>query len=987
MPRQTAPDQAARDRISTDLDTTLFVEAGAGSGKTTALVDRIASLLKTGSAEMREIAAITFTEKAAAELRDRVRQELEKAVAAKASSDELRDRCRAGLDQLDMAAVGTLHSFALRLLSESPIEAGLPPRVNVLDEVTSGLEFERRWSAFRDEMLADPSLERTILLLLASGVKPEALRVLAGAFDDNWDMVADRVPTSEPEPPDVMTLLKPLIAECRSIAASRGDCRDPGDTMIAKLDEFDAFASRLDAAIDEVAALETLSRELPNCKVGRAGRKGNWDDLDGLRARITDFALDVAETQVAVAGASARRIGVALREFTLGAAEERRASGSLEFHDLLVMARALLRDPVHGAAVRARLHSRYTRLLLDEFQDTDPVQIDLAVRIAAAAPGDGESGDAAWDGVTVTPGHLFVVGDPKQSIYRFRRADIATFIAARNRFGGEGDVVELSANFRTVRPVIEWVNATFGTLIQAVTEPVASQPAYVALQPVRDTPPQGPAVSVIGRDAHDKAPADVVRAREADDVRLTIQTVMADGWSVGDGEGGWRPARLGDITILVPARTSMPFLEEALSEAAIPYRAESSSLVYSTRAIRDLLMVLRAVDDPTNSLHVVSALRTPLLACGDDDLFRFKVERKGHWTYTGSQPDSVPADDPVRVGLEFLRALHDNKPWCSPSELLDRIARERRVFELGFADGRPRDLWRRARFVIDQARAWSEATGGSVREYLHWVNMQTAEGARVAEAVLPENDDDAVRIMTIHAAKGLEFPITIVSGMSSKPGGGRSTAQVVFPPGGGVGYKFGKHVQTEEYTEYVPIDEQMGHDERKRLLYVACTRARDHLVVSLHRRARDGVIDNSSATNAELLLVGMGSLLGDLPDAPRTDAPLVPHMPPAQAGALPPFEEWQQKRAEAIRLASRPAAVAATALAAEAALRAEEDEAIAGLKKRPRDLDVAPWLKGRYGTSLGRAVHGVLQTIDLATHEGLAAAVAAQCEAEAAESA
>src|SRR5665213_2291126 len=186
--------------------------------------------------------------------------------------------------------------------------------------------------------------------------------------------------------------------------------------------------------------------------------------------------------------------------------------------------------------------------------------------------------------------------------------------------------------------------------------------------------------------------------------------------------------------------------------------------------------------------------------------------------------------------------------------------------ERGVAEVRPRDVWRRLRFVIDQARAWSEATGGNLRQYLRWVKLQTAEGARVAEAILPESDDDAVRIMTIHSAKGLEFPITIVSGMSTVPQGRPAAAQVVFPTSGGVGYKFGKNVTTLEYAEWAPIDEQMSFHERIRLLYVACTRARDHLVVSLHRKVRATAPASSKRTNAELLLDGMGGLVDELPD-------------------------------------------------------------------------------------------------------------------------
>ncbi len=186
-------DDAARDRIERDLTGTLFVEAGAGSGKTTALVARVVALVTSGVAELREIAAITFTEKAGAELRDRIRRKLQERATAD-PDPEVVQRCRTALDQLDGAAIGTLHSFAHRLLSEHPIEAGLPPRVEVLDEVSSGVEFERRWSAFRDDLLDDRDLERTLLLLLTTGVGPAALDALALAFEQNWDLVEERVP-------------------------------------------------------------------------------------------------------------------------------------------------------------------------------------------------------------------------------------------------------------------------------------------------------------------------------------------------------------------------------------------------------------------------------------------------------------------------------------------------------------------------------------------------------------------------------------------------------------------------------------------------------------------------------------------------------------------------------------------------------------------------------------------------------------------------
>jgi ATP-dependent exoDNAse (exonuclease V) beta subunit len=996
--RARPPDQDARDRITADLDATLFVSAGAGSGKTSALVGRVLALVRSGRCELREVAAITFTEKAGDELRDRIRRELEGCVEAEPDVEAGPDaegnaavRCGAALEQLDGAAIGTLHSFCQRLLTEHPVEAGLPPRVEVLDEVSSDVAFEQRWSVFQDEILADPALERTLLLLFASGVRADALRSLAAAFDDNWDLVAEQVPNSAPEPPAVHDLLVPAVEAARSLAAV--PCRDPADALAGHVAEMAARLEELAATPDEVDLVEAMApRAVPGLPSFRAGNKGkgpNWDDKAAVQAGVVEVGRLVEEARAGVANACARRVGVVIRRFTLDSAGERRRAGQLQFHDLLVLARALLRDPGHGPAVRDRLHQHYRRLLLDEFQDTDPIQIEVAVRIAAADPEGAAAGEAGWDEVEVEAGHLFVVGDPKQSIYRFRRADISTFLAAAARFGaGTGGEVELSANFRTGAPVIEWVNDTFTELMAPGDDPqpVASQPAYRALDAVRPAPATGPPVSVLGRDEHPKDyKADDIRTEEAAEVAATVARIVREGWSVDDGHGGWRPALLGDITVLVPARTSLPFLEDAFEAAGLAFRAESSSLVYASRAVRDLLMVLRAVDDPTNYLHVVSALRTPLFGCGDDDLFRFHWERHGRWSYLADQPDSVPDDDPVRAGLEYLRALYDRRHWLSPSELLDRIVRDRRALELGFSEGRPRDVWRRLRFVGDQARSWSDATRGNLRQYLAWVRRQTAEGARVAEAVLPETDDDAARVMTIHSAKGLEFPVTIVSGMSTAPHGRRAPAEVVFPPTGSVGYKFGAAVTTDEYADWAPIDEQMGFHERIRLLYVACTRARDHLVVSLHRKERAAPPAPSATTNAELLLLGIGERLDQIPDgaAPGTVAEAAVAEPPAPP---PPFARWKAEHDAALQRASRPRAVAATALTDEGGLEPGDEpreEPDPGLLKRPRDLDLPPWLKGRYGSAVGRAVHGVLQSVDLASGDGLAGAVAAQCEAEA----
>jgi ATP-dependent helicase/nuclease subunit A len=298
--------------------------------------------------------------------------------------------------------------------------------------------------------------------------------------------------------------------------------------------------------------------------------------------------------------------------------------------------------------------------------------------------------------------------------------------------------------------------------------------------------------------------------------------------------------------------------------------------------------------------------------------------------------------------------------------VLSRIAAERRMFEQAVGFPRTRDVWRRLRFVIDQARAWSDSEHGSLRAYLAWAVRQSSDTARVAEAALPETDADTLKIMTIHSAKGLEFPMVIVSGLTTRIRRPQSGLQVLWPRGGGYAVRLNSSVKTADFDAAQPIDEQMSADEKLRLLYVACTRARDHLVVSLHRKG------SGTSTAAEVL----AAVAPQMPALVPADV-TIPPLPPAPVTAPPSYGTWSAAMAESRASATRPAAVSASGF--EGQLPSVTDP---GLAKGPRDLEQPPWYKGRYGTAIGRAVHGVLQSVDLATGAGLDDAVAAQTLAE-----
>lgn len=990
----TAPtDAAARARVADELTATLFVGAGAGTGKTTALVGRIVRLAITGTAPVRGIAAITFTEAAAAELRDRVREALERAAAGEtvtgagpgglALHPDATDRQRAAeaLRELDQATLTTLHGFAQRILLAHAIEAGLPPRIQVQGQQASIVAFRQRWEHLRDALLNDPAVEEALLRGIRCGITLTRLRDLANTFNANWDLVAAHEPPDPgPLPPIDPGGLLDLLCRARD---AEDRCTADDDKLLAHLQGLHAFIDELTDTTESLAVLQLLG-DAPKLTCG-VGRAGNWGGKEG-KAEVCELlqAADDEATRVRVStGRDAlARLLIELRRHTLAATQQRREAGTLEFHDLLVLARDLLRT---NPEVCARLRTRYTHLLLDEFQDTDPIQAELAMRIAGVgAPGKD------WTDYEVEPGRLFFVGDPKQSIYRFRRASIELYLQVQDLVGN--DPVSLNTCFRAVPGIITWVNAVFGPLFGDGRS--GSQPPYEPMVGSRAGRDDHAAVLALGRpvapgEGGARVAVGQVRDIAADESVRLIRQAVAEGWPVGD-PGSEQPLRFEDVAVLIPTRTHLPELEAALRAAQVPYRLESSSLIFATPEVADLVAALRAVADPGDDLAVVAALRTPLYGCADDELVAWKLAG-GRWNHAEPGPRGTPG--PVADALAHLGRLHRLSRWESPSRLIERIIDDRLALALTLDTPRARDIWRRVRWLADQARVFSESGGLDLRGWLEWLDILADDDAKTTEVVIDELDDDAVRILTMHGSKGLEFPVVVLAGLTQSESA-ESGTRVLWGPNGPEAC-IDATLATPGFAALEEREAQYADDEAVRRFYVAATRARDYLVVPLHH------IEGKDGTVAARLWERRAELDDTWVHVEPAPDESLPNLVPARARQeAEPIDgpaardDWAARHRALLSRAARPRAIAPTALAAELDTQGDGTPwASAGddperwpdsdLPPEPLAHDataVAP--RGRGGTQLGRAVHGVLQLVDPTDLDDLDALARVQASAE-----
>ncbi|WP_180950522.1 UvrD-helicase domain-containing protein [Corynebacterium riegelii] len=894
-----ATDLNGRNFIQWSTDSNVFVQAGAGSGKTTTLIQRLLTLIIDDGINVDQIAAITFTEAAAGKLVSDLRQALTQVAATgthapfaksaptvfrKVDQQEAQARADRALESLPGAAIGTLHSFCLRLLKQFPLEAGLPPKVDKVDELRQQVDLSLRSDAIvemltrlieaDDTALAElEEIKRTyglghtdaaqvaadVQLLVTEGASLEGLADVACWMDQRWGELGETLKAPRFEVEGDAEHVRRMFDAVDGTYDEVKNFVPENDELLAALT---TYRDAIQPYVADAAAAKLWQPILP--KAGGLSAK-DWEKLaipDATAEYLSDVDKNVKGDKAGThvkgmlvhmhnafekrgrPGLTEALTGVlpVLAALVLQQKDSRLRKGTLEYHDMVFLADELVCGEDNGN-IRTALHEQFKVIFVDEFQDTDPVQYDI-VRAIASGEVNG----------TPVPGRLFVVGDPKQSIYRFRNADIDSFDRVKASYGldgsGHGVLLNLYQNFRSSTAVVSAINQVFPHILDGTRgEGLPTQASYEAMeaQPTqsynlpdgdtRDLP--GKVIFLHEEDTAAGKAAEIKQAEEEDIVAL----IRAATSNVGgeyyrhnpefetDAEGNLiegtatpKALQFSDIAVLTPTNGESRRIVRALSNANIPSVSEGSTLLFRVPEVSDLLTVLRAISDPADAFAQVAALRTALLGCSDAQLAAAAKADAGAAGFEQAQ-------EKVQQERAWLRAKALEAQALDVGTLVRHVVSECELRNAYVASQRTDNLGSLEQ-VIALADKFGRVTGLGLREFVRWADEQTNNANSAHDPVL-DNNANGVRVMTIHRSKGLEFPMVIAAGFSNPPppnktnkGFSRGEAKVAEVQLGGV--------STPGYERWKKFDTAASADELKRLAYVALTRAESVLAVPLH---------------------------------------------------------------------------------------------------------------------------------------------------------
>jgi len=785
---------SAEQLAATAIDDNLVVNAGAGSGKTTVLTARYIRLLEEGGMSPAQIVAITFTKKAAREMRERIDEQL-------ADLSRENPRWKEAREQLVSAPISTIHSFYARVLRAFPVEAGINPAFRVLDELESSFMLDQAVTAAFRQAAAEKCPHQAVLTEILGAQALEEGGSLSQQIRYLYKTLLNRgIPVAEASLSELYNEL-PSWQQCQeSIAAlAAGEAELAASLAGRDKPELSRTRQTVVQAARDLAALTEPSGlvELYPTLLVVTGLKG------GRTKGHQEFVKSgVQEVQIILSRGLAPVLGQAvldlLRRLDRVFAEIKARAGGLDFPDLQFAMWHLLQQP----QVAAALSKKYLTYMLDEFQDTDRLQHRIIARLV-------QQGDI------ILPGRLFIVGDEKQSIYRFRGADVGVFNLVRKQLIRDSLQREkrITCNFRSRKPLIDLVNALFSRLMSAEGET-----EYIPLSAYRSG--EAPCAELLVCPEE----ADSLAAAEAAAMAARIREMVEDREQlVGDSENP-QPVKYGDVAILIRSRTHIKEYEHHLRLEGVPYTVVGGIGFYEQQEVQDLLNLLRVVRNSRDDISLIAALRSPLFSLDDDSLYALVRSQEHGGGSLLDQAGVLEEEQQRRLvrARDVISQLQSARGRLELPRLLE-LALELTQYREAVLSGHA-GLQRYANIdkLVDLAESFAAASYDT--DFLSWVEY--AATMNEAEAKVDSEQSDSVRIMTIHASKGLQFPVVFLPVANTKMN--LRFSAILLDDQGKLAFKH--PWQCQVWAEVEKQERQREIEEYKRLLYVAVTRARDRLV-------------------------------------------------------------------------------------------------------------------------------------------------------------
>lgn len=814
-------------------DQSIVLSAGAGSGKTRVLVQRYVHILRERLASVEQILAITFTNKAAGEMKERIQKEVMKELH-RASSVEEKEFWRGVKEELNQAQVSTFHSFCGQILRQDPLAARIDPYFHTLEELDA------------DELLTD-----TIEEILLSGldendpelvtlVREFGLYAIEGLLKQAYTQ--SRGTEVEQIARDILVHLEKsgeqrdaLKAELHELAESLFQTLHTEKLAAGtktKLEELERNWPILSTEIAGIRSLNDKSRralfrvqEILKGNVATVVREPIGQMKEIMDKELTAYLADARASELI------RPLVEVLKRIDKAYREKKRMMNSLDFEDLQEMAIAVLEE---NAALRSLYQYRYRFVMVDEFQDTNPTQeqlIRLLIGGAVDAPICGQ--------------RLFVVGDPKQSIYRFRGADVTVFKRVRDEIKANGgEEIVMDTNFRSRGNVIEFVNHFFTEIFGTSDSPYDME--YQPSSFHRQCAEEECCVELMLLDESElKAEQKENREEEAVQIALRIQAMVQGQERLvfeprnDQGEVG-RAVGYGDICILFQALTHIEIYEEALQRWHIPYVVVNGRGFFQRQEICDIINLLKLVDNRNREIEWVGVLRSPFVGLSDEELY---------WlTNRGRRMSQAVNDREAWSGLSqsgqrslerFLRIYEyarENRDRQALSALVTELLQESGYLALAMAHPQCDLVRANLEKFIGMVRIYEQDSYASLSGLIRHIDSLEEREAREGMAVIP-GQNERVKLMSIHQSKGLEFPVVVVPDTQRTLINPSNFPAIVFDPDQGLGLRVrdplnGGNLATSIHASIWQEEKRKEIAERKRHLYVAATRARDYLILS-----------------------------------------------------------------------------------------------------------------------------------------------------------